>query len=111
MSWLKRALPAAAWAAVFVSSPATAQMGGHPIEVSGGAGIVAFDTRARLQDAPGFTGSVGYRLAPWFTLEASALMASSKADTLPEPDATFLHGSLDMRFNVRPEITAFTLVK
>src|SRR6185503_2011915 len=87
MSWLKRALPAAAWAAVLTSSPAFAQISGHPIEVSGGAGILAFDTRARLHDAAAFTGSVGYRMAPWFTLEASALMASTKADTLPTPDA------------------------
>ena len=66
MKWLTRALPA-----VFMlgclAAPVAAQVAGHPIEVSGGAGIFGYDTRARLQDSPAYTGSVGFRLTPWST--------------------------------------------
>ena len=112
MSWLKRALPAAALAVV-LTTPARAQISGHTLEISGGLGIAAFDTRSRLKDAPAFSGALGYRLASWFEFELSGLLASTKADTAPQPDASLLYGALDMRLNVRPaedRLVPFVLV-
>jgi OOP family OmpA-OmpF porin len=101
MSRLPRALLCAA-VAILWSAPTSAQIAGHTIEVSGGAGLMHFDARDFAHDAPVFTGSLGWRAASWLTLEGRGSYASAKSDTGGEPKRSFLYAGLDLRFNVRP---------
>src|SRR5436190_2183254 len=101
MSRLPRALLCAA-VAILWSAPTSAQIAGHTIEVSGGAGLMHFDARDFAHDAPVFTGSVGWRAASWLTLEGRGSYTAAKSDTGGEPKRSFLYAGLDLRFNVRP---------
>jgi outer membrane protein OmpA-like peptidoglycan-associated protein len=101
MTWLKRALPAVALLWV-LAVPATAQITGRPVEVAGGAGIFAYDSRVRAQDGLAMTGSIGWRLAPWFTLEGAAAYGPTRTDTQAETDVSLLYAGLDLRFQLRP---------
>jgi outer membrane protein OmpA-like peptidoglycan-associated protein len=89
-------------ATVLSVTPALAQVAGHPIELSGGAGFFHFDTRTETKDAPGFTASLGWRYMPVVSLEATGLYTSSKADFGSEPKRQFLYAGLDARWNLRP---------
>ena len=80
MSRLKGALLCAI-AATLVSTHAEAQITGHPIELSAGAGVAHFDVRAYTHDAPAFGGAVGWRFAPWLSFEAAGLYTSSTRDS------------------------------
>jgi OOP family OmpA-OmpF porin len=96
-----RALLLCSFACLF-AHPAAAQITGNPIEVSAQAGASAPDARAHMKSGPGFGGSLGWRAQSWFVLEAQALYASSKADTLPEQKQSFFTYGVDARMNMRP---------
>ena len=103
MSRLVRALLCVAAATLF-SAPAGAQIAGHPIEASVGAGFFHYDVRAYTKDGAAFTGAVGWRLAPWLSLEGDGLFNSSKADPSAypsEPGRSFTWAGLDARWGLR----------
>ncbi len=101
MTWSKRAVLAVALA-ISIATPALAQVGGRPFEISANAGIFAFDTRARIQDATTYGGSVGLRLTPWIALELPGQIAFSKSLVDPASDHDFVYYGGDLRFNLRP---------
>jgi OOP family OmpA-OmpF porin len=100
MTWLMRALAAVAVVLMF-AVPATAQVGGRPLEISGGAGLLKYDVRARVKRGPAYVGSVGWRAVPWLTLEGNATMGPSKADTFPNQRHNYTFFSADLRWNLR----------
>ncbi len=100
MTWLKRALPAFA-ILVLSAVPAIAQVTGQPFEFSGAAGLFNFDTRARVKDGVAYKGSVGWRPFSWLSLEGTALLGPSKADTVPRQKNNFSYFGLDVRWNLR----------
>src|SRR6058998_2969737 len=105
MTWSKHALRAIAVLGVLGSIPsgiALAQITGHPIEISAGAGMFAYDVRTGLKDGYALSGALGYRLAPWITTEAGGAYGRTKPDGLPGLKASLLDASLDLRFNMRP---------
>src|SRR5262245_43673738 len=87
--------------AVFLATPARAQIGGTPFEMSGQAGLMSPDARAHRKTGFAFGGTFGYRFQPWFVMEAYGLWAPSKADSLPEPKDNFATYGLDLRWNFR----------
>jgi OOP family OmpA-OmpF porin len=87
-------LPAALLALVAV--PARAQIAGHPLELSAGAGINSFDVMDRIQNAPVYQGSLGYRWSDTFTFEAAWLRADSKRDLAGEAKHDWSYASLDL---------------
>src|SRR6267142_121720 len=101
MTWLKRALPAVFLLGV-MAAPAAAQIAARPFEVSAGGGIFAYDTRARLKDGLSLGGSLGWRLAPWATLELAGTFGTTDSDTMPVASSSFGAASVDLRFNLRP---------
>jgi len=100
MRWSKRAVLAAAL--VGCPAPALAQVVGHPLEVSGGAGIINFDTRARIKDAATFGASLGIRVTPWVTFEIPGVAALSKSKINPSTNHNFAYVGGDLRWNMRP---------
>jgi len=86
--------------AVLIAAPASAQITGHPIEISGGAGAVAPDARARIESGPATMGSLGWRWLPNLTLEGQATFGPSHADTLPHQKHNLTYGGLDARWNL-----------
>ncbi len=101
MSWLKRALWSVA-AAVLLAAPAAAQIGGRPIEVSGGAGLFSPDARARMKSGPAYDAALGWRVTPGLTAEAQATWGPSEADTVPNQKHNFSMMGLDLRWNLLP---------
>lgn len=100
MSGLKRSLLAAVFCAA-LAAPAAAQIGGHPLEASLGAGITSFDARDRIQDAPGAVGSLGWRWTPTLTFEAAWHVSMTKLDEPNEADHTFSWAGADIRWTLR----------
>lgn len=98
MRWTKRAL----WLAyaLVLATPARAQVIGHPIELSGGAGYFAFDSRARIKDAPAYTGGLAIRVAPWLSLEAGAALSFSKSELDEDQSHDFAYYGADLRWNL-----------
>jgi outer membrane protein OmpA-like peptidoglycan-associated protein len=86
---------------VLLATPAFAQIGGNPFEVSGQVGESAPDARAHVKSGLAYGGSLGWRAQPWITLEAQTYFAPSKADTLPEQSHDFFAYGLDGRLNLR----------
>jgi OOP family OmpA-OmpF porin len=84
------------------AAPATAQVTGHPFEISGQAGVFSPDARTRVDTGPTFGGSLGWRWKPWLVLDGYFLYAPSTADTPDKSDVKFNSFGLDLRFNVRP---------
>ena len=72
-----------------LATPAFAQIGGNPIEVSGQVGWSSPDARAFVKSGIAYGGSLGWRAQDWLTLEAQTYFAPSKADTLPEQNHDF----------------------
>src|SRR5258705_3195147 len=103
MSRLKAALLCAV-AAPLLATQASAQITGHPIEFSAGAGLAHYDVRAFTHDAPAFGGSLGWRFAPWLSFEGAGLYSSSKRDsgTAAELKRSFYWAGADLRWNLRP---------
>src|ERR1044072_2377754 len=101
MMWSTRAVLAAALVVV-CSVPALAQVGGHPVEISAGAGMMHFDTRARIQDGASFGGGLGLRVTPWVSFEVAGLFAPSKSKLNTSVNHTFLLVGGDLRWNLRP---------
>ncbi len=96
-----------------IAQPAAAQIMGRPFEFSGQAGVNHYDIRGRMQDGPGYAGSVGWRAKPWLVLEGQALFGPAQADTLPRQDHNLFSAGLDLRMNLRsPEgkMVPFVLV-
>ncbi len=101
MSRLRGAVLALA-AVLLPVTPALAQVAGHPIELSGGAGLFHFDTRTETKDAPGLTAALGWRYMPFLSFEGTGVYGSSKAEIGSAPKRSFLYGGLDLRWNLRP---------
>lgn len=101
MSWWKRSL-CSALLVVAVAVPAMAQIGGRPIEASVGGGILNFDARDHVKDAPVYVGTLGWRWTPALTLEA-AWLPSMTTREIPagEPDHTFSWAGADLRWTLR----------
>jgi OOP family OmpA-OmpF porin len=99
MSWNRFALPLAA--ALLVAGPASAQITGRPLELSGSAGAYMPDGRARIQSSPAYQATLGWRTMPGFTLEGHASFAPSHADTAPNQTRNLSQIGLDLRFNLR----------
>lgn len=96
-----------------VAQPAAAQIMGRPFEFSGQAGINHYDLRGRMQDGPGYGGSLGWRARPWLVLEGQALFGPSQADTVPQQDHNLFSYGLDLRMNLRTaerRVVPFVLV-
>jgi len=106
MARLKGALLAFVLAAS-LAVPAAAQIGGHPFEISGGAGIFSPDMRARMETGPAWIGGIGWRTSPLLTLEANGTWAPSNADSAADHAHNFFLGSLDLRWNLRPAFHAY----
>jgi outer membrane protein OmpA-like peptidoglycan-associated protein len=101
MTWSKRALSAVVLA--FLSAgPAGAQIAGHPVELSGGAGVFSYDARSRVKLGPAYNGALGWRWMPWMTLEGQATFGPSKEDFGAEITRNFMDAGLDLRWNLRP---------
>ena len=100
MSWWKRLLLPAALL-VLAAVPVRAQIAGHPIEVSAGAGINDFQTTDRIKDAPVFTGSLGWRWSDAVNWEASYLRVGTKMLTPGEPKHQWSYLALDALWMVR----------
>ena len=96
------AVAVTAAAAMGRAAPAAAQIVGHPLEVSAGAGIFSPDARASVKSGPAYKGAIGWRFLPGFTLEGQATFAPSKADTAPSPKHNFTMAGVDLRWNLRP---------
>ena len=94
MSWWKRLLLPAALLAL-VAVPARAQIAGHPIEISAGAGINSFDAMDHVKDAFAWQGSLGWRWMDGVTLEANYLAANSKVDAPGSFKHDWSYASLD----------------
>ena len=88
--------------APLLASPAFAQVGGTPIELSGQAGLYRPDARAHMKLAPAVEATGGYRFQSWLALEGYALVASSKTDDAAERTFRFGSAGLDLRMNMRP---------
>src|SRR5262245_47947276 len=101
MMWLRRALPALV-SIVMLAAPAFAQVAGHPVEVSGGAGLFKYDIRAHVKRGAAYLGTVGWRSQSWLTLEGTALLGPAKQDTFPGNDHNHAFFSADLRWNLRP---------
>ncbi|HTK32485.1 MAG TPA: OmpA family protein [Candidatus Saccharimonadaceae bacterium] len=101
MSRLPRA-PFALAVALLLAAPAHAQITGHPLELSGGAGGVSPDARARIQSGFASTAALGWRWLPGISLEAQATFGPSHADTLPNQKHNLTYAGLDARWNLRP---------
>jgi outer membrane protein OmpA-like peptidoglycan-associated protein len=91
-------------AATLVSTHADAQITGHPVELSAGAGLAHFDVRAYTHDAPAFGGALGWRFAPWLSLEGAGVYSSSKRDSgsASETKRSFYWAGADLRWSLRP---------
>ncbi|HVP15219.1 MAG TPA: OmpA family protein [Terriglobales bacterium] len=101
MHWSKRALPCVL-VAVLGAAPAAAQIVGHPLEISGGAGYFHYDTRAHMKDGPAYKGSLGLRIMSVLSLEGMATFGPTKSDTLTDLRHNFFYAGLDARWNLRP---------
>src|SRR5262245_52536643 len=83
-------------------APSRAQITGHPIELSAGAGILNPDSRAMRKNGPAFKGAVGWRFLPNLVVEGQATFAPGDADTAPNQPHNFSMGGVDLRWNLRP---------
>ena len=101
MSVTQRALLVIVLAAL-CAAPASAQIVGHPLELSGGAGYFHYDARARMTDAPAYTGALGWRVSPFLTVEGQATFGPTTSDLAPgDVDQNFFYAGLDGRWNLR----------
>ena len=87
---------------ILLASPATAQITGTPLELSGQIGWSAPDARSHMKSGLAYGGSFGIRALPWLAFEAQTYLAPSEADTIPNPGNHFTSYGLDLRLNVRP---------
>ena len=83
-------------------APSRAQITGHPIEVSAGAGIMSPDSRAAKTDGPAYKGALGWRFLPNFVMEGQATFAPAEANAPPNMPHNFSMAGVDLRWNVRP---------
>ena len=88
--------------AVLLAVPAAAQIGGHPFEVSGTAGLFSPDIRGHMQTSPAYNGALGWRFGPAISVDLAGTWAPAKADTAPNQNDNFFLGSLDLRLGLRP---------
>src|SRR5690349_3125755 len=95
---------AATFAAVLLGcATAHAQIGGHPIEISGGAGWSEPDSRSHLRSGLAINAALGYRMNSFFTLEGQGTWIPSENDLLPEGfNRNLSVYGLDGRINLRP---------
>ena len=100
MHWSKRAL-LSLFLAVLGAAPAAAQIAGHPLEFTGGAGYFHFDARSRMKDGPAYKGSLGLRLMPTLSLEGQVTFGPTKSDSVSDLGHNFMYAGLDARWNLR----------
>ena len=101
MKWSKRVALGAALLVGFVV-PASAQVTGRPIEVSAGAGLMAFDTRSYIKDAPTYGLTLGWRWSPWVSFDAALQYTMSESKMGSGEDHNFTYTGLDARWHLRP---------
>jgi outer membrane protein OmpA-like peptidoglycan-associated protein len=101
MAVLKHAFPTLALAAL-LAAPASAQIGGRPVEVSGGAGLFSPDGRDRMQDGYASWGALAWRFYPFLAFEGHASFGPTTLDLPGEPGRNFFMTGLDLRWNLRP---------
>ncbi len=89
-------------AAAVLTAPAFAQIGGRPVTITVGAGGFLPDARERIQDGPAYTASLGLRLTPTLTAEATGLWAPSETDTTGNQTVNFSHYGLDLVWALMP---------
>ena len=99
MSWNRFALPLLA--TLLIAGPASAQITGRPIELSGSAGAFLPDGRARMESDLAFQGTFGWRFLPGLTFDAHGTFAASHADTAPNQAHNLSQIGLDLRMNLR----------
>ena len=98
---------------VLLATPAFAQIAGNPFEISGQGGWFAPDARARMNSAPLYGGTLGWRPLSWMVIEGQAMFASADVDTNPGQTMDFTAYGVDFRFNMRAaesRIVPFALV-
>ena len=78
--------------AVLIAVPAAAQIGGHPYEISGTAGVFSPDIRARMQNRGAYNGSIGWRFGPTLSIDLQGTWAHSYADSGIGQDHNFFLG-------------------
>jgi len=100
MSCCRRLLLAAALTTL-AALPASAQVSGNPFAVSAGAGLVNFDTRDAIKNAPEFNVSGGWRWSDFLSFEASYLGADSKLATPAESKHRWSLASFDGLWTLR----------
>ena len=103
MARLQGALFSAALA-VLIAVPAAAQIGGHPYEISGSAGLFSPDIRARMQTSPAYNSSIGWRFGPTLSIDLQGTWAPSHADSgaaSDEHNHNFFLGGADLRIGLR----------
>ena len=84
-----------------LAAPASAQIAGRPLEISGSAGGFVPDGRARIRSGIASQGTLGWRLTPGVVLEGHGTFGASHADTLPHQKHNFMQAGLDLRWNLR----------
>ena len=91
--------------AVCLAVPAAAQIGGHPYEISGTAGVFSPDIRARMQTGPAYNGALGWRFGPTLSIDLQGTWAPSHADSgasSSDRAHNFFLGGADLRVGLRP---------
>ena len=101
MTRFKGALLPAVALLLLVAAPVSAQIVGHPIEISGGAGLFSPDGRSRMMDRTGSTGALGWRYSSGLTFEGQGSFGPSRQDTFPNLRHNFTYLGLDLRWNLR----------
>ena len=93
---------ASSFAAILLwCAAAHAQIGGQPIEASGGAGWSEPDSRSHVKSGAAYSAALGWRLNSGFTLEAQGTWLPAEVD-LGAGKQNFSLIGLDGRFNLRP---------
>jgi len=87
--------------AALCAAPASAQIVGHPLEFTGGAGYFHYDSRAWMTDGPAYMGALGLRVSPFLSLEGQATFGPTKMDSPLDGDQNFFYAGLDGRWNLR----------
>ena len=88
-------------AALALAAPASAQITGRPLEISGSAGWFMPDGRARIQTGAATQGTIGWRVLPGLTIEGHGTFGTSHADTLPKQKHNVSQMGVDFRWNLR----------
>jgi outer membrane protein OmpA-like peptidoglycan-associated protein len=99
---IRRLKIALTFAAALAAGPAAAQISGTPIEISGQAGWLHYDTRSLLRDGQAYGGTIGWRFQSMLVLEGTTLFGPARETTPDQLDRNFSYAGVDLRWNLRP---------